>query len=163
MLYINILIPFLQNELKADVEARPELKDRSIQEGDAYAAVCGEKEPKGRVRVLGLGPTPQEIRTPGLKSYMSTRLQLEVLARKNSEIAQATLEQCITELEEELEEQRMAQEKQNAETLSQHGSNSRQHMVKYFRYLYLLYNVLRLHVYVIKIYLHTLDTYYFIA
>ena len=135
------------------------MKDRSIQEGDAYAAVCGEKEPKGRVRVLGLGPTPQEIRTPGLKSYMSTRLQLEVLARKNSEIAQATLEQRIVELE----EQRMAQERQNAETLSQHGSNSRQHMVKYFRYLYLLYNVLRLHVYVIKIYLHTLDMYYFNA
>ena len=104
------------------------MKDRSIQEGDAYVAVCGEKEPKGRVRVLGLGPTPQEIRTPGLKSYMSTRLQLEVLARKNSEIAQATLEQRIVELE----EQRMAQERQNAETLSQHGSNSRQHMVKYF-------------------------------
>jgi len=34
------------------------LKDRSIQEGDAYAAVCGEKEPKGHVRVLGLGPIP---------------------------------------------------------------------------------------------------------
>jgi hypothetical protein len=121
------------------------LKDRSIEEGDAYAAVCGEKEPKGRVRVLGLGPTPQEIRTPGLKSYMSTRLQLEVLARRNSEIAQATLEQRIAALEEQLEQQRMALERQNAETLSQHGSNSRQHMVKYFRYLCLLYNVLRFH------------------
>ena len=139
------------------------MKDRSIQEGDAYAAVCGEKEPKGHVRVLALVPTPQEIRTPGLKSYMSTRLQLEVFARKNSEIAQATLEQRIAALEEELEEQRIAQERQNAETLSQHRSNSRQHMVKYFRYLCLLYHVLRLHVYVIKIYLHTLDMYYFNA
>jgi hypothetical protein len=94
------------------------LKDRSIEEGDVYAAVCGEKEPKGHVRVLGLGPTPQEICTPGLKSYMSTRLQLEVLARRNSKIAQATLEQCIAALEEQLEQQRMALERQNAETLS---------------------------------------------
>jgi hypothetical protein len=121
------------------------LKDRSIQEGDVYAAVCGEKEPKGRVRVLGLGPTPQEIRTPGLKSYMSTRLQLEVLARKNSEIVEATLEQRIAALEEELEEQRMAHKRQSAENLSQNGSNSRHHMVKYFLHLCVLYNVLWLH------------------
>lgn len=113
---------FLQNELKSIVEARPELKDRSIQEGDVYAAVCGVKEPKGRVRVLGLGPTPQEIGTPGLKSYMPTRLQLEVLARKKAESVKATLEQRIVELQEQVHE----------ETLSQHGSNSRQHMVKYF-------------------------------
>lgn len=98
------------------------MKDRSIQEGDVYAAVCGVKEPKGRVRVLGLGPTPQEIGTPGLKSYMPTRLQLEVLARKKAESVKATLEQRIVELQEQVHE----------ETLSQHGSNSRQHMVKYF-------------------------------
>jgi len=38
--------------------------DRTIQQGDAFAAVCGVKEPRGRVRCLGLGPTPQDIGTP---------------------------------------------------------------------------------------------------
>ena len=33
----------------------------TIQEGDAFAAACGEKEPKGRVRVLGLGPLPKVL------------------------------------------------------------------------------------------------------
>jgi len=47
------------------------LKGKTIQEGDVYAAVCGAKEPRGRVRVLGLGPTPQEIGIPGLKGLMS--------------------------------------------------------------------------------------------
>ncbi|TVU41233.1 hypothetical protein EJB05_14734, partial [Eragrostis curvula] len=49
------------NQLKEIVEAHPELKERTIQEGDAFAAVCGPKEPKGCVRVLGLGPTPQDV------------------------------------------------------------------------------------------------------
>lgn len=48
--------------------------DRTIQQGDAYAIVCGLKEPKGRVRVLGVGPTPQDIGTPELKSYVPTRI-----------------------------------------------------------------------------------------
>ena len=58
----------MQNKLKSIVEARPELKQKTIQQDDAYAAACGEKEPRGRVRVLGLGPTPQDVGTPGLKS-----------------------------------------------------------------------------------------------
>jgi len=55
----------VQNKLKAIVEARPELKQKTIQQGDAYAAACGEKEPRGCVRVLGLGPTPQDVGTRG--------------------------------------------------------------------------------------------------
>ena len=74
----------MQHKLKSIVEARPELKQKTIQQGDAYAAACGEKEPRGRVRVLGLGPTPQDVGTPGLKSYKPTRLQMEVLARKKA-------------------------------------------------------------------------------
>ena len=54
------------------------MTQRTIQEGDAFAAACGEKEPKGRVRVLGLGPTPQSVGTPGVKSYTPTRIQMEV-------------------------------------------------------------------------------------
>ncbi|RLM99005.1 uncharacterized protein C2845_PM06G26040 [Panicum miliaceum] len=65
------------DEIKEVLEAYLELMDKTIQQGDAYAVVCGLKEPKGCVRVLGLGPTPQEIGTPGLKSYMPTRIQME--------------------------------------------------------------------------------------
>jgi hypothetical protein len=106
------------------------LKDRTIQEGDVYAAVCGAKEPRGRVRVLGLGPTPQEIGTPGLRVLMSTRMQMEILARQQAEIKNRTLEQRIIELEE-----RMAQGRSNVEDLSQHGSNSRQYAVKNSNYI----------------------------
>jgi len=102
------------------------LKDRTIQEGDAYAAVCGAKEPRGRVRVLGLGPTPQEIGTPGLRALMSTRMQMEIFARQKAKSKNRALEQRIAELEEE----RMAQGRTNVEVLSQHGSNSRQYAVK---------------------------------
>ena len=116
----TLLIHILQDEIKAIVEAQPELKDRTIQEGDAYAAVCGAKEPRGRVRVLGLGPTPQEIGTPGLKALMSTRMQMEIFARQKAESKNRALEQRIAELEEE----RMAQGRTNVEVLSQHGSNS---------------------------------------
>ena len=60
--------------------------DRTIQQGDAYAIVCGLKEPKGRVRVLGVGPTPQDIGTPELKSYVPTRIQMEALAREKLKV-----------------------------------------------------------------------------
>jgi len=101
------------------------LKDKTIQEGDAYAAVCGAKELRGRVRVLGLGPTPQEVGTPGLKALMSTRMQMEIVARQNAESKNRALEQRILELEEE----RLAQGRTNVEVLPQHGSNSRQYAV----------------------------------
>ena len=119
------MIHILQDELKSIVETQPKLKDRTIQEGDAFAAVAGAKEPRGRVRVLGLGPTPQEIGTPGLKALMSTRMQMEIFSRQKAESRNRTLEQRIVELEEE----RIAQ-RTNVEVLSQHGSNSRQYAVK---------------------------------
>jgi hypothetical protein len=37
----------------------PELNERTIKEGDIFAVVCGEKEPKRYIRVMELGPTPQ--------------------------------------------------------------------------------------------------------
>jgi hypothetical protein len=101
------------------------LNDRTIQEGDAYAAVCGAKESRGRVRVLGLGPTPQEIGTPGLKGLMSTRMQMEIWGRQKAESKNRTLEQRIRELEEE----RIAQGRTNVDVLSQHGSNSQHYAV----------------------------------
>ena len=64
----EILLSCVQDEIKEILEVYPEVVDRTIQQGDAYAIVCGLKEPKGRVRVLGVGPTPQDIGTPELKS-----------------------------------------------------------------------------------------------
>jgi hypothetical protein len=74
---------------------------------------------------LGLGPTPQEIGTPGLKGLMSTRLQAEIWGRKRAESKNIALEQRIRELEEE----RIAQGRTNVDVLSHHGSNSRQYAV----------------------------------
>ena len=72
------------------------MKERTIQEGDAFAAACGQKEPRGRVRGLGLGLTPQDVCTPGLKRYAPTRLQMEVLARKRAE---SYLWSCVTKID----------------------------------------------------------------
>ena len=102
------------------------MKDRTVQDGDVYVVVCGAKEPRGRVHVLGLGPTPQEIGTLGLKALMSTRMQMEILARQKAESRNRTLEQHVMELEEE----RITQGRTNVEVLSLHGSNSRQYAVK---------------------------------
>ncbi|CAN6329991.1 unnamed protein product [Urochloa humidicola] len=113
------------NELQDILEVYPELKDRTIQEGNAFAVVCGLKEPRRRVRVLGVGPTPQEIGTPGLKSYVPTRIQMEALAREKAESEKATLQQRVRELEEQLVDERMAKQRSNVENISQHGSNSR--------------------------------------
>jgi hypothetical protein len=104
------------------------LKDKAIQQGDAFAVVCGEKEP---VRCLGLGPTPQDIGAPGLKAYSSTRLQIQILARQKAESDNLVLRQSILEMQQR-EEQMMAREFLNVETNSQHGSNSRQHMVNLY-------------------------------
>jgi hypothetical protein len=79
------------------------LTERTIQEGDALAAVCGQKEPRGRVRGLGVGPTPQDIGTPGLKCFRPTRLQMEILARKRAEREVAALQQRLAEREERME------------------------------------------------------------
>ncbi|KAF0913553.1 hypothetical protein E2562_023290 [Oryza meyeriana var. granulata] len=112
------------NKLITIVGASPELKERTIQQGDAFVAACGEREPKGRVRVLGLGPTPQDVGTPGQKCYRPTRLQLEVLARKRAELEKLALEQRIAEMEDEIREQRMAHGIRNVEITSNIGSNS---------------------------------------
>ena len=107
-----------------------ELTERTIQEGDAFAVTCGKKEPKGRVRVLGLGPTLQTVGTPGVKGYTPTRVQMQVLECKRKESHQVALEQRIAELEAEL-----ARERSSMENISQNDSNSRHHEVNY---LYIL-------------------------
>lgn len=79
---------------------------------------------------MGLGPTPQDIGTPGLRSYTPTRLQMEVLARKKVKHEKAALEQRIAEMEEKMQEQRMAHEMRDVEIISHDGSNTRHHPVK---------------------------------
>jgi hypothetical protein len=79
---------------------------------------------------LGLGPTPQDIGTPGLRSYTPTRLQMEVVARKKAEHEKAALEQRIAEMEEKMQDQRMAHEMGDVEIISHDGSNTRHHPVK---------------------------------
>jgi len=111
------------------------LTQKTIQEGDAFAAACGEKEPKGRVRVLGLGPTPQSVGTPGVKSYIPTRIQVEVMARRDAEAEQEALRQRIMELEQQLLEERLEHERANMENISQNGSNSRHHVVNHLHLL----------------------------
>jgi hypothetical protein len=104
------------------------LTERTIQQGDVFAAALGSKEPRGRVRALGLGPTPQDVGIAGLKSYTPTRFQMEVLARKKAEIRNEALEQRLTQMEAQIQmlEERFTQERRNAEVMSQNGSNSQQ-------------------------------------
>ncbi|XP_008645621.3 uncharacterized protein [Zea mays] len=115
------------NKLKDVVQVYPELKEKTIQEGDVFALVCGEKEPKGYIRAVGLGPTPQDIGTPGLKGYAPTRLQMEILARTKAEKDKAALEKRILQLQAEIEE-RAQLDRASEGPMSQHGSTSRQNV-----------------------------------
>lgn len=112
-----------QNKLQAAAMNNPELKNKTIEEGDLYSSVCGEKEPAGRVRVIGLGPTPQDIGTPGAKSYKSTRLQIEIEARRQADQKVELLTGRVDQMQQELNEMKklmLAVQGSN----SQHGSNS---------------------------------------
>ena len=55
---------------------------------------------------------------------------MEVLARKKAEREKAALEQRIAEMEEKMQEQRMAHEMRDVEIISHDGSNTRHHLVK---------------------------------
>jgi hypothetical protein len=63
---------------------------------------------------------------------------MEVLARKKVESDKASLERRIQELEEELLEARIVQERRNMEIASHNGSNSQNHVVKNFNTFELL-------------------------
>jgi hypothetical protein len=106
------------------------LTERTIQQGDAFAAALGSKEPRGYVRALGLGPTPQDVGIAGLKCYTPTRFQMVVLARKKAESKNEALELCLTQMEAQMKmmEERFAQERRNTEVMPHNGSNS-QHVV----------------------------------
>jgi hypothetical protein len=44
---------------------------------------------------MGLGPTPQDVGTPGLKCYKPTRLQMEIIARTEVESEKDALEEHV--------------------------------------------------------------------
>ena len=82
--YFANFICLLQNALQDAIRDNPELRDKSIQEGDAYSYVCGA-ERNGYVRVVGLGPSPADLEMPGARKYTSTRLQMEIEAHRESD------------------------------------------------------------------------------
>uniref|UniRef100_J3N185 Transposase Tnp1/En/Spm-like domain-containing protein n=1 Tax=Oryza brachyantha TaxID=4533 RepID=J3N185_ORYBR len=114
--------------LKDIAETYPELKEKTIQEGDLYARVCGMKEPRGRVRVLGKGPTPQDLGTPGPCTRIPTRLQLEMEAHRQTKQELVRLNQRMDDMQQRfnaMEQMVMSQGVQNIETSFQHALNSR--------------------------------------
>ncbi|XP_048538602.1 uncharacterized protein LOC125517443 isoform X2 [Triticum urartu] len=117
-------------ELIENAEKHPEWKEKSIQEGDLFARVCGMKEPRGRVRVLGLGPTPQDLGTPGTRGKLSTRVLVEMQGRRKAENRYNMLQGHVQQMEERVNQMELmlaSQGRHNLETpSSQHGSNSRQ-------------------------------------
>jgi hypothetical protein len=107
----------------------PELKEQTFKEGDAFVVICGEKEPKGYIRVMGLGPTPQDVGTLGLKCYAPTRLQMEIFAGMKAESDKAALEQRVLELQAQMEQK--TQGRPSEEPISQHDSTCRQPLIQY--------------------------------
>lgn len=117
----------LIDELQKKAELYPELKEKPIQEGDLYAHVFGEKEPKGCVRVLGLGRTPQNVGTPGIKAKVPTKLAMEIELRQQAEQRASNLLDRMEELQHQFVEMQKvvySQGSHNVETHSPHNSFS---------------------------------------
>ncbi|XP_025819044.1 uncharacterized protein LOC112895311 [Panicum hallii] len=112
------------NALKDAVRDHPELVEKSIGEGDAYFHVCGP-EKNGYVRVVGLGPTPAELEMPGAKKCTSTRLQMEIEARRQSDKKVEALESRLDNMQQLLE--KLLQQQINPSS-TPNGSNSSAHV-----------------------------------
>ena len=98
-----------------------------------FAHVCGLKEPRGSVRVLGKGPTPQDVGTPGAHNKLPTRLQLEIEAHRQTQEVVNALTQRMDHMQQrfdQMEQMLLSQRVQNIETSSHHASNSRHVEVK---------------------------------
>jgi len=109
----------LQNALQDAIRDNPELRDKSIQEGDDYSYVCGT-ERNGYVRVVGLGPSPADLDMPGARKCPSTRLQMEIEARRESDRKVEDLSSRLEIIQQTLD--RLLQQ-QNANS-TPHGSNN---------------------------------------
>jgi len=117
--YFANFICLLQNALQDAIRDNPELRDKSIQEGDAYSYVCGA-ERNGYVRVVALGPSPADLEIPGARKYTSTRLQMEIEAHRESDRKVEDLTNRLDIIQQTLD--RLIQQ-QNANS-TPHGSNN---------------------------------------
>ena len=94
------------------------------------------KEPRGRVRVLGLGPTPQDLGTPGTRGKLSTRVLVEMEGRREAENRYNMLQGHVQQMEEQVNRMELmlaSEGRHNLETPRSHnGSNSRQ-VMNYFQ------------------------------
>ena len=120
----------LQKDLIDKAENHPELNEKSIEEGDLFAHVCGMKEPRGSVRVLGQSITPQDLRTPGTRGKVSTRVLVEMEGRRQAKNRMNMMEVQMQQMQEQLNEMKeMMTGRHGGHNLeapnSQHGSNSR--------------------------------------
>jgi hypothetical protein len=78
----------------------------------------GRKE--GYVHVAGLGPSPADLEMPGARKYTSTRLQMEIEARRQSDKIGEDLTNHLDKIQETID--RLMQQ-QNANS-TPHGSNN---------------------------------------
>jgi hypothetical protein len=92
----------MQSELLRAVNDHPDWKEKSSKEGGLFARVVGMKEPRGRVHVLGLGPTPQDMGTPGTRGKVSTRVLVEMVARREAEHRMSTLEEQMQQMQQQI-------------------------------------------------------------
>ena len=121
----------MQKDLIDKAENHPELKEKSIEEGDLFAHVCGMKEPRGTVRVLGQSITPQDLRTPGTRGKVSTRVLVEMEGRRQAENRMNMMEVQMQQMQDEIQKMKeMMTCRHEGHNLvspsSHHGSNSRQ-------------------------------------
>ncbi|KAM3271200.1 hypothetical protein ACQJBY_041774 [Aegilops geniculata] len=88
------------------------------------------KEPRGRVRVLGLGPTPQDMGTPGTRGKLSTRVLVEMEGLREAEKRFNMLEGHVQQMQERMNRMELMLASQGGHNIgtpsSQNSSNSRQ-------------------------------------
>ena len=117
------------------MNSTPNGRKKNIKEGDLFARVCGMKEPRGRVRVLGLGPIPQDLGTPGTWGKLGTRVLVEMEGRREAGNRFNKLKGHVLEMQERMNRMELMLASQGGHKLqtpsSQHGSNSRQ-VMNYF-------------------------------
>ena len=80
------------------------MEGNSIKEGDLYAHAFGEKEPRGRVCMLGTGPTPQSVGAPGTKAKLPTKLAMQIQLRRCAEQEVSTLQERMQAMERRFDE-----------------------------------------------------------
>ncbi|XP_014753358.1 uncharacterized protein LOC100825363 [Brachypodium distachyon] len=122
--HLSQAAPIIKQLVEA-AENHPEWKEKSIQEGYLYARVCGMKEPRGRVRVLGMGPTPTDVGTPGTQVRMTTRVLVEIEARRQAEQRMDSMQEQMQRMQQQLNQLISQGGHIVATPSSQHGSNSR--------------------------------------